>query len=469
MAKILMVQIQPYPYAGVAYLCAAARTHGHSFVLALGSDVARILREIESEKPDCIGFTCMTGIHAEALSIARAIKRQHSIPIVIGGPHPTLFPEMIHEDAVDVLCRGEGEFALVDLLNALERHEPLDSIPNLCVKRGDGSVVVNEPRPLEELLDAVPLIDWTCYAGTVAQKSAPVAFLIRGCPYSCTYCFNAAIRGIYRGRGRYIRHFSVDRAIMEVKQALDFFEPSTVLFSSDTFGVDLAWTEELFRRYSELTDLPFILLLRPELATQEFIDIIRKHRCHAVALGVESGSERVRFEVMNRKYSNALLLGVAERLHAAGIKFRTYSILGLPTETEEEMWETVQINVAMKADYPRASIFTPYPGTAIVELAQRLGCLDESFGFDSVPPSILSHSLLKNVDQGRLINMLHLFQTMVKFPSAIPLLRRMVSLPPNPLFKLWFFIIYVHVHRTSENRRLLPYIPFILANARTKA
>ena len=463
MAKILLIQIQPAPYAGTAYLNGAALSSGHKFKLYLSTEIKDIFANIKKEKPDIIGFSAMSGFHKDYLAMARKIKKKFNIPIMIGGPHATLFPDVIKDPSIDLICRGEGEFALIDLLNALENKKPYHKIKNLWVKH-NGEIIKNELRPLEDPLDNVPLIDWSCYKGTPALNYPPVAFLIRGCPYSCSYCFNHTMRKMYHGLGKYVRHFSVERSILEIKQALKVFPPAPVLFTSDSFGIDLKWMDELFKEYQKITKLPFVLLLRPELATQDCIDIIAKYKCLSIALGVESGSERVRKEILNRHYSNETLIKIARMLHKKGIKFRSYNMIGLPTETENEMWETISLNIKMKTDFPRGAIFTPMPNTKIVEIAKEYGYLDSDFSFDKIPNSILSRSILKKIDRDKVRNTMYFFQSAIIFPSMRKFIRKLTALPPNKLFEMWFYLIYAYLHRRSEQRKVIPYIKYILSN-----
>ncbi len=467
MAKFMMLQQQIMPYAGTAYLNGAVKTSGHDFVLHLGSDIDDILNEVSREEPDCIGFSCMTGLHNKALEIATDIKKNFDIPIIMGGPHATLFPDVIKEPSIDIICRGEGEFSIIDLLDAIERQQSYNTIENLWVKDGR-DVHKNEMRTYPETLDDIPLIDWTCYDGTAVKKHSPVAFLVRGCPYSCSYCFNEGLRNMTKNLGKYIRAFSVDRSIQEIKQALDFFENNPVVFTSDTFGIDLEWMESLFERYTNMTDLPFVLLLRPELASENTINILKKYNCYSVAIGVESGSERVRKEILNRKYSNQRLLTVAENLHNAGIKFRTYNIIGLPTETEDELWKTIELNIKMKTDFPRGAIFTPFPETKIVDIAKEHGYIDEHFSYDSIPDTILSHSILKNIDHDRIKNSLYFFQTAIIMPRLKNVLRGLSHYKPNILYKAWFSFIYLYLLRKSERKKLIPFISFLFSYALKK-
>lgn len=469
MPKILMIQPQAAPYPGTAYLCGAARSAGHEFVLHLGSEEEKALKEVERERPDLVGFSCMTGLHSEALRLAISIKKHHpKLPIILGGPHPTFFPEIVEHPAVDAICRGEGEYALIELLNAMrqgwEKGLPeIRGIRNLYVK-ADGVVTKNGQRPLADPMDELPMIDWSCYRGTDAVNSAPVAFPVRGCPYSCSYCFNDSYKELYKGLGRPVRMFGVERALREVEAALGVFAKSPVLFQNDTFGTDPKWLDEFLSGYEKLTELPFVALVRPELATDEIIGILAKHRCMSVAIGVESGSERVRKDILKRRYTNDKLIEVAEALHRAGIKFRTYNMIGIPTETLDEIWETIELNVKMKADYPRGAIFTPMPGTELTRLAMEMGYLGVEFDFDDIPKTILAESILEKIDRGRIKNLLCFFQTAVKFPWSRPLIRQLVKIRPNILFRIWFLACYANLHRKFEGRSIVSYVRYVLAN-----
>jgi radical SAM superfamily enzyme YgiQ (UPF0313 family) len=407
----------------------------------------------------------MTPLVGETLSLASEIKKHFDIPIILGGPHPTLFPEVIHEAPFDIICRGEGEETLAEILTSIDDGRPYAHIRNLWVKEG-GHVHQNPLRPFTDPMDGVPLIDWSCYSGTPALNSPPIAFPIRGCPFSCSYCFNAPLRQIYRGLGRYVRHFSPARAVQEVQEALKFFAPSPVLLISDSLGIDLPWTERFLDIYSRLIPLPFVFLIEPQLATDRFIDLIAKHDCKCVALGVESGSERVRKQVLNRRYTNEELVAVAERFHRRNIKIRTYNMIGLPTETEAELWESIEINLKMKTDFPRGAIFTPLPGTEIVDMAKREGYLAEDFSFGSIPTTILATTVLKKLDRDRIANSLCFFQTAIIFPKWTGLIKFLIRRRPNALFRLWFGVVYAYLHRKSEGRNWMPYIKYVLSNAK---
>lgn len=465
MAKILMIQLQAIPYCGTAYLNSAVKSRGHNFHLYLHLDNKneKVLQKIDEIKPDIIGFSAMTGFHIQALALAREIKMKYNQPIIMGGAHPTLFPEVIYEEGLDIICLGEGEFALMELIDAIEYKKPYNDIKNLWVKEND-KVYKNPLRPLVDPLDYVPLIDWSCYIGTPVQNSSAVAFVIRGCPYSCSYCFNETVKTMYNGLGKYVRYFSVERAIKEIEQSLKVLKQDSVLFLSDTFGINSEWMEQFLSEYSKKINLPYIILLRPELATEKNIEILGKYHCNTVGIGVESGSERVRKEILHRNYSNQRLLDIAENLHKNKINVRTYNMIGLPGESEEEIWETLQLNIRMKVEYPRGAIFMPFPNTKIVDYAKENGYLENDFSFNSIPNSILSHSILKKISTDRIKNYLYFFQSIILFPRLKNFFKLLIRQKPNILFRLWFYLVYANIQRKSESRGLTSYIKFVISN-----
>lgn len=485
MSKLLIIQFQAAPYLGVAYIAGALKANGHAceVILAGGLGEDEILGRVQAAEADLIGYTCMTGIHNFALDLAGRLKKSGvTTPMFYGGPHPTLFPDdMIHRPEVDGLSLGEGELPLVELMNTVDEAKAAGQklfsgagsffrrpLPGFWFKfkndGGEPEIIKNDLPPLPPL-DDLPPVDWTCYEGTNILQTSPVVMPVRGCPYSCTYCFNHGTREMFKGKGQYIRHHSPERTLAEVKNAMAAFQPDPVIFQSDTMGIDLKWAREFFDLYKKEIARPFVILLRPELATDEFIDLLAEQGCHAVSLGVESGSERVRYEVLNRKYSNELLLKVADRLHKAGILFRTYNIIAVPTETEDEIWETIDINIKMKTDNPRPAIFIPMPATKLTDMAIDLGYLDK-MSFDDVPGgvNVMNPTMLKGFDADRVQMLYYLFQTAVALPWARPLIKKMTGLKPNFIFATWFKILYAWQHRKLEGRNFFRYLKYAWNN-----
>jgi len=144
---------------------------------------------------------------------------------------------MITKDTVDIICIGEGEQSPVNLLNTSDQKSSYFDVLGFCFKDRDLSYVFD---PLPEL-DSLPTCDWSCYEGTQALDQLPLIMPIRGCPYSCTYCFNEGIRELLKKSGDgYIRHHSPQRAVEEALSAVKAFQQkSPVMIQSDTIGLDL--------------------------------------------------------------------------------------------------------------------------------------------------------------------------------------------------------------------------------------
>jgi radical SAM superfamily enzyme YgiQ (UPF0313 family) len=133
---------------GVANLSGILKANGHSTDLLLVSHTTDLLGAIRRYDPGLIAFSALTGVHHSLEKLATRIKRELSIPIIVGGPHPTYSPDMIQHPAIDIICRGEGELAMLELADALEHNRDITGIRNLSVKTGAGVIHRNAIRPL---------------------------------------------------------------------------------------------------------------------------------------------------------------------------------------------------------------------------------------------------------------------------------------------------------------------------------
>ncbi|HLE17951.1 MAG TPA: cobalamin-dependent protein, partial [Syntrophales bacterium] len=156
MANVVFIQRLWYEYPGTGYLSAILRKHGHSTRVIIEESPRRIVKRLLPG--DIAAFSVMTGMHHWALGIASHIKKTLGLMTVFGGPHPTYFPDVIEKDAADIICRGEGEYALLDLANAIDNERDFDKIANLWVKSA-GTIHKNPLRPLIDDLDTLPLQD----------------------------------------------------------------------------------------------------------------------------------------------------------------------------------------------------------------------------------------------------------------------------------------------------------------------
>jgi radical SAM superfamily enzyme YgiQ (UPF0313 family) len=468
MARLLFLQNIDYEFLGPMYIASQARAGGHEVRLELGNSIEDFDKTLRDWKPNLIGFSIMTGSHKWARDIAVEIKRHHGIPSIFGGAHPTFFPEFIQEEGVDMIVRGEGEEAVRDVLDHLDAGKPLDGIGNLGFKR-DGKVIQNPVRNLRKDMDDYPFPDRQLYESLNGRLDRSVRNIItsRGCPFHCSFCFEDSMRELYAGKGRYVRIRAIPKVIEELKSLRDTTDVRTIYFADDVFGMSKKWLYEFLPVYKREVGLPFICLVRADIVASdpEYAQRLADGGCRSVFFGIESGNEDLRNRVLVKQLANKQIRVAAKRLHDAGIKFRTYNIVGLPGETIEDALTTVELNIEIKADYPWCSVFAPFPGTALTKYAFDEGYLDRAFEFDSLSKSFFTDSKLQHRDIDKLVNLQKFFQTAVLWPQTLPFIKRLlIGLPPNPLFTAWFGLVYFYVYVKSENKRFLETLRFALRN-----
>jgi radical SAM superfamily enzyme YgiQ (UPF0313 family) len=439
--RVLFVEKQiDYEPLGILYLSSVLKQAGHEVRLTIASDEdpATVAREWQ---PDVMGYSVYTGSQTYYRDLNLRIKGQASVLSVFGGPHPTYFPEFIEEPGVDVICLGEGEGAILDLVTALEAGDPIEGIPDLWVKRGD-QILRNAVRPLENDLDRLPFPDRELVFDQdpfIRQSGIKHFITSRGCPYDCTYCFNHALAELYRGKGKRLRQMSVDRVIEEVHGVQAHHPMQFVVFLDDLFIVNTEWLRELAQKFPSRVGLPFFCNVRANLVDEEKVELLRQAGCVSVGMGLETGNADLRNEILHRNLSDEQIIEASRLIREAGIQLLTTNMLGLPGGTLELDFQTLALNHACKPAYANAFLYQPYPRTELGEYARSQGYVEGDI--DDIDPSAWERSVLRfsSAQEKRQIeNFNKLFALAVEWPRLTGLVRRLIKLPPNPIFRLWY-------------------------------
>jgi radical SAM superfamily enzyme YgiQ (UPF0313 family) len=374
--------------AGVAALSSTLKRAGHEVGLLRvdhRTEEDRFLSDLRRLDHDLLAFSCMSFQWPGARKFVSWSRQVTSKPILCGGYHPTFFPEQViaHPD-VDMLCRGEGEGAILDLASALERGADASTIPNLWVKRG-GDVVRNESRALVADLDTLPywdrdlfgfddLIERTSATTIFHEKRVMPIAAGRGCPYNCTYCSNHGLMTLYRGKGKLTRVRSVDYFLGEIRELLARY-PQIEMFEfwDEIFGVDKHWLREFAEKYGSEIGVPFTAFLRVELATDEVCDLLARANCKVALMGVEQGNEEYRKRYLNRRMSNKVIVDAFRRFRERNIETVALNMIGLPYETTDLIRDTIALNRELEPDMMFIFIFQAFPGTDLYDLCVKEG------------------------------------------------------------------------------------------------
>ena len=380
-----------------------------------------ILREIETFKPDIVGFSVFTSNYQWALKMARAVKKVIKVPIIFGGVHTTLVPEtVISEDAVDMVCVGEGEEPLAELLQCLELGKMSYSVKNIWFKR-DGEIIKNEIRPLMQDLDALPFPDRDdLYAQLPRSYSKyPIILTSYGCPYRCTYCANNAIATVYKGKGKYLRRRSPIHVTAEIKAIKSRYKPKYIIFMDDLFTFDKEWLEEFAPMYASEIGLPYSCLSHTKFLDNEICELLKKSGCNMLLLGLQSGSESIRREVLKRPETNDEYRMATRRLKEQGIKFSLDNILNIPFDTEETIKESLEFYNELRPDIIHSFDLIYFPKTEIINHGIKAGML-EAQAADSINRGLFKGYMnLQFNSQGNFKKYALLFTSLPLIPPSI--------------------------------------------------
>ncbi len=368
---------------GLASIVSVAREAGHTtriLIVRNKDEYSGVLGEVASFRPRVVGFTAVSSQFAFVKELAAAIKSQFpDVITVCGGVHPTINPECLLEaDALDGVFVGESELAFRDFLAAVEAGRPYLDTDNFG-HVDNGNLVVNKLRPLIHDLDILPYPDRELYPfADSIDKIGYVPFLFsRGCPYLCSYCSNHALARVYNLPRNHPRYRSVESSIREIEQTMQMLPVRRVLVVDDIFGVDKEWRRDFCREYAKRIARPLMCLLRANVVDDEFMRLLKDADCYQICIGIESGNDHVRNDIMDRRMSREQIVRAFALANKYGIRTNAINMIGLPGETDEMIWDTIRLNRQVKPTISGVNIFYPYRGTKLGDHCFEQNLVDE--------------------------------------------------------------------------------------------
>src|SRR3989338_2250937 len=364
------------PPLGLLYLGAYVKNAGHE-VSVIDADVEgytldELAEKITAAKADLIGITVMTTFAANVLNLCRQIKKiDPNSKICLGGIHITSTgQEMMAESKnVDFLAIGEGENTLTELLDALENKINFSEIRGLVYRdKETGRIVKNEPRPLIQDLDSLPIPDLDLIENlnfknysVVHAGNKRVVYILgsRGCPFPCTFC------AAYLVHGRKVRFRSPKKIVDEIEFNQKKYGISYVGFKDGTFTLNHQWAKEICQEIiGRKLKINFSVNARVDTINEEILKILKKAGCETIGFGIESGSQRILDKLM--KGTNIAQIKEIFKL-VNQYKFFTIPsfMIGNPGETKDDIKKTFELAKSIKATIAGFCPLTAFPGTKI--------------------------------------------------------------------------------------------------------
>jgi anaerobic magnesium-protoporphyrin IX monomethyl ester cyclase len=380
--------------------------------------------KVNSFKPDLIALSATEDLWLSGIELLKRVRHKGILHIA-GGVFTTFAPDLaIGYPEIDIVCKGEGELALVELCNKLEKKESYDNVSNLWIKKTDGIIIKN---PLSQVdMDDNPLIDVSLFvearyyrpmAGKV-YKMFPVE-IFRGCPYKCTYCNSPWQSELYKNEANtnFLRRKSFDK----IKEELDFYKDEMkaeyLYFWSDTF---FSWKRDDFYRFCEIYEdikLPFWIQTRPETIKFDLFKRLKEIGCHRISFGVEHGNYEFRKNVLKRRVTNKKIIESLQIVNEVGIPYSVNNVIGFPGETYELAFETIELNRKIAADDRNAYPFSPFHGVPLRKDCDRLGYTKDE---DIVESMVASGSILDmpQFPKEKVAGLCKTFNLYVSFPKS---------------------------------------------------
>jgi len=396
--RCLLISLQSNAYVtGLKYLAANILANGHDARILLlpgylepGLDPA-IEDFIRDYNPDLIGISLMSIEFYPAKNLTMFLRKSFSVPIIWGGVHVVISPDECLKYA-DYICCGEGERPIVSLLEHINKHgrDTVPQIQGIWVNI-NGRMIKNSYAPPVEDLDSLPFQEYlpeyfyglhkgriynfaknprlfrryALYGGTCHMM-----ITTRGCPFRCGYCANSYLVNVY---GRRVRERSVDNCMEELFHVKKDPYLLYINFEDDCFFAhSREWIRDFSREYKRHIGLPFIVRAIPTMLDEEKLSMLKEAGLSMVVMGIQSGSDRVNFEVFDRRIRFTSVMKAAELISSSKVAGFYEMIVDNPYETEEDEMQTIEAMARLKRPYIISlAHLTFFPGTPLTERAIR--------------------------------------------------------------------------------------------------
>ena len=378
---------------GIAHLSAVLKQAGHDVALwQLCDDIEplpsedQFITRLRRESADIIGFSVVTNQWPYAKKLARWARKASKVPLVCGGIHTMASPkEILQSQVFDFIIRGEAEEAFAEFVDKISKNQDPSKVKNLGYLQ-NGEMRLNPLRPLPDL-KKLPFKDYDIFdfQKIIDAKNGWTGLMAsRGCPFSCTYCFNHQLVLNYRQdlgcslkSLNYIRHFEVNQMIAEIEYLLQHYRNiSMFILDDDLFTFYREYVKQFCTAYKKTCSLPFVVNAHVGFFDDQRARYLADANCSIVKFGVESGSERIRRQILQRRMKNEKIIRAVKSAHQCGLHTSIFLMIGLPGETRADVMATIRLMAEAGPGRYRWSFFFPFPGTKAYELSKQGDYID---------------------------------------------------------------------------------------------
>jgi len=373
---------------------------------------------INSFNPKVVAVSSLSVDYQFITQIISTLRQRHKFISVLGGIHAILrADEAIASKAYDFVAIGESERSLLDLLSSLESGTDIRNVAGYKSLISDATI--DKPYNLTDITRLPPsdfdLFDPIHFYRPFDGKRYKMLNyeFSRGCPFNCSYCVNGVLKEKYKGKGRYHRFKSVAQSIEELKGLITKHKFNFIRYWDEDFtSLNAKVIEEYAEQYKKHINLPFLIYARVDTVTEKKIAVLKDMGCKTCAMGIESGSQRLRREVLCRNMSNSKIIESFQLVNRYGIRTSAYNMIGFPTETRDDIFDTIELNRLAGPSSFSVTMLEPYKGTPIRKL-----CEDEGLSPDHEAMWNEPQFIPRGMTKGELAGLFRTFPLYIRMPK----------------------------------------------------
>ena len=381
MSKKAAEKLGIFPTLPLASLAGVLRAHGFPVkILDLHAEnimVKDAAQHVRDYAPEVVGLTCKTLGWPNVLEIAKMVKAVRPEAIVVaGGPHMTIYGrESLTWDCIDIVCYGDGEDTMLDIVQTLDGGGDLTAIKGTFARR-DGHIVKNDARELVMDLDVYPmpaldLLPMDKYHCITVKRPFSTMVSTRGCPWHCGFCSQ-----VYTSR---LRYRSVQAVVDEIQWHVERFGVKEIVMFDETFTVGrsrvLSLCDEIINRKIKIE---FNIRARVDTVDKPMLQALKAAGCRSIHMGVEGGSQRM-LDIMKKGITVEQVRQAFQWSQEVGMETRGYFMVGYYDATPEDVEDTIRFARGLALDWASFSVATPLPATEMYDVAIERGYLSGDY------------------------------------------------------------------------------------------